>query len=663
MILDQIRLVLFEGQNEDNAKNKLKSAGKESAYEDLLSITSEYKKDPAGKNNKHLPKLVDFYLNDNVDIDTLKDYYVRFITNTRLKTKPIDDINSFSDFEQLVDNTQTQENIPSGDISDDSPIYENEDVKIFLGDTKNKCIKYGQDKKFGFCISRTDASNLYHGYRSKGATFYFVYFKNDTAKNGNAPKDLIVIHVYPNGKYMINYASPNHDNNIDKTEIIKQFPTLNDAFEKDILVYRPFSEKEEYVYNNILGKSSITDFKKLDDKLMWIELGKKIRGSEWGNLGPSKEEIIKKYIEVGLYEIPDDVLVDYPKLQKRYEQKMYQTMTMKIENGLAHDLNTIEKNILSNLVKNGKLSDTLIDGIIKSENFFSYFITTISNGKNLPDKILDTIVTNTDYLYDYVRYMIKWGDGLSEIPEKIYNGIKNPKNIIPIMRLFGMEGIEIPYEFIDIIANSIELSSEFVIKSGKDYSHIPKKIINTLLSSENKKSIVYMKMLNDPYLREFPEEILNSMTNVDSEFAYKYIIKKPPTSYKIPAKILIAALKYGQEGRTVATHLVKNSYKYEDDFIQEIQKHPDVALTLANNYIREDIDVPQFIIDTISTSAKHSMMYATTMGYKDIPQEIINGIQKDPDLFEYFKTKVGNNYTIVNESIKYIRYNLNNIFR
>lgn len=68
-IYESMESVLVEGQNEERAKKQLSKAGKIDAYEQLLSITEPYKNDPNGKNNKHLPKLVDFYLENQPIIE------------------------------------------------------------------------------------------------------------------------------------------------------------------------------------------------------------------------------------------------------------------------------------------------------------------------------------------------------------------------------------------------------------------------------------------------------------------------------------------------------------------------------------------------------------------------------------------------------------------
>jgi hypothetical protein len=272
--------------------------------------------------------LVKFFLEGQA-IEIIRNYYERFISNTKINQKPIDNL-TFQQFEELVDNAVVSVNVKSKK-SGDNAVYEDRNVKILLGDTREKCIEYGKESKYGFCISRTDASNLYWGYRDKGATFYFVNFKNKTAQ-AKAPSDLIVIHAYPNDQYQINYAIPNADHPKSKEEIVKEFPVLNGLLGK-VIVNKEFTEKEKEILK-VKDARSITSLKKLEEKLIYLELGNPIEDYEWTRLKKSGEsafnEIVKKYIEVGLNDIPEEVIKD-TKFENRYWDKIKQRMDIKVD--------------------------------------------------------------------------------------------------------------------------------------------------------------------------------------------------------------------------------------------------------------------------------------------------------------------------------------------
>lgn len=321
---------IMEGQNEDRALAMLKKAGKEQFYNSLLELTAD-----KNNKNKHLPILVKFFL-EGQSIDIIKNYYDRYASNTKLNQKPIDNL-TFQQFEQMVDSAIVSTNVKSKTL-DDKPLYEDQNVKIYLGDTKEKCIKYGQGSKYGFCIARSDTSNLYWGYRSRGATFYFVYFKNSYAK-ADAPSDLIVIHAYPNEQYQVNYAIPNKDFVKSKKEIVNEFPALDGILGK-VIVHREHTpeEKKKMEVNNA---SEIGDLKTLEDQLLFVEMGNPIHynkgvDDEWKVLKKKVSEqnfneILKKYIEVGMYDIPKHIIKG-SKYEQRYKKKLIQRAEAKTEN-------------------------------------------------------------------------------------------------------------------------------------------------------------------------------------------------------------------------------------------------------------------------------------------------------------------------------------------
>ena len=375
---------LLEGQNENTAKALLKNAGKEDSYEPLLSITEPFKSTTQGKNNKHLPKLVNFYL-EGIPPQTIQEYYYRFIKNDKINNKPIDKL-EFKEFEQLVDSTATKVDIEDKQI-DEKPIYEDDNVQIFLGNSKEKCIKYGQGRKYGFCISRLDNSNLYHGYRKDGATFYFIYFKNKESQN-KAPENLIVIHAYPDNQYQINYSTPNRDDRITKDEILEQFPVLEPIFDK-IIKYIPHSEKEERIYNIIQNTQSINDLKTLDDKLLFIEMGKEIENSDWKNIPENiLQTILSKYVEVGNYDIPHEFETTYPKLWKRYIEKLKQRVNIKLSNEIIN-LSDDEKTIIQN-TPDIVLPET-INNISKDPHNAYKYASEVLKGQNVPQVIYNAL--------------------------------------------------------------------------------------------------------------------------------------------------------------------------------------------------------------------------------------------------------------------------------
>jgi len=387
-----IEYYLLEGQNEDQAKAILKKNGLDKDYDKLLSITSSYRNTPQGKNNKHLRVLAAWYTKDKIDLNILNDYYSRFINNTKINVKPIDKL-SFSDFEQLVDSTVTQTNKDSKTEDLGKPYFENDGVTVYYADTKEKAIKYGQGSKYGFCISRLDFGNLYHGYRKNGATFYFVYFKQPQEK---AKEGFVVIHAYPNNRYNINYATENRDFDKTKKDILDEFPILTNVFDK--LKYQPLSAKEEQLYNVVEKTKSITDLKTVDLQLMYIELGKEIQDDEWDKL-KQKELLLKKYIEVSMHDIPDNFEKEYPKLWNRHIQKLKQRVDIKTQNRNSNFTKQEIKYVVSDFIKNKPYDP--ISQLVLGNSVRSFIYAKTLDFKNVSDNVLKTISTDLTQCHEY----------------------------------------------------------------------------------------------------------------------------------------------------------------------------------------------------------------------------------------------------------------------
>jgi hypothetical protein len=92
-------ILLLEGQHEELAKRKLEKAGKLDAYEKL----AELDKTPT---KKHLPKLVDFFL-EKIDINTIKICYNQFL-DSKLRSVDINKYKKWQEFETKTANGQSQ---------------------------------------------------------------------------------------------------------------------------------------------------------------------------------------------------------------------------------------------------------------------------------------------------------------------------------------------------------------------------------------------------------------------------------------------------------------------------------------------------------------------------------------------------------------------------
>ena len=112
------------------------------------------------------------------------------------------------ELEEVVLNYMKKDNPKSykGD-SDLDLVYRNDELLIYVGDTKEKCIRYGEG--YNFCISSHGKENLYHSYRyERNGTPYFIFNNNlapskevDDADEEDKifldPNHLLVLFVHP----------------------------------------------------------------------------------------------------------------------------------------------------------------------------------------------------------------------------------------------------------------------------------------------------------------------------------------------------------------------------------------------------------------------------------------------------------------------------------
>jgi hypothetical protein len=140
----------------------------------------------------------------------------------------------FEDLEQLLDgafSTTSKEKSKTNSAETDADmIYNNPSngISIYLGDARHKCIKYGKNQYYGWCISRVGSGNMYGGYRfrsgeGKNKMFYFVIDSTATDEklpNGYFvnPYNAVVINVQENGLYLRTTADNRGDEPYGGTE-------------------------------------------------------------------------------------------------------------------------------------------------------------------------------------------------------------------------------------------------------------------------------------------------------------------------------------------------------------------------------------------------------------------------------------------------------------
>lgn len=215
--------------------------------------------------------------NPNLDINQAKEYIKRF---DQIKSNlPVDkrDILKYSwnDLEQIVAANQSKRT-KAGKINDGEPedanlVYNQNGLRIYVGKTKQACIKYGNG--YNFCISSRGEDNLYKDYRYKQmGTPYFVFDDTKTSERDEYGKfideeHLLVVFTFndedeetgaPSAYYSVTTAdNPGEDEYFTFGSIEQSYPKLKGL--KDIFKHVGIDPKEkaelklEKKYDGLIG--------------------------------------------------------------------------------------------------------------------------------------------------------------------------------------------------------------------------------------------------------------------------------------------------------------------------------------------------------------------------------------------------------------------------
>jgi hypothetical protein len=184
---------------------------------------------------------------------------------------------SFNQVEQLIDTAEARQAIKGRGAQQEQPvagaIYDKDNLVIFKGDARPKCIQYGQG--YSWCISRNDSSNLYTRYRFAGnnPVFYFVFDK-DRVKDDEL--HAVVIHVDKNNKYQLTTSRNDGDHEVSWEEITRHLPKL--ARLKSLFKPQPITDEERSDYLKYGKEVSDQVFSRFTyaEKAKYIEYGNEL---------------------------------------------------------------------------------------------------------------------------------------------------------------------------------------------------------------------------------------------------------------------------------------------------------------------------------------------------------------------------------------------------
>ncbi len=230
-----------------------------------------------------------------------------------------------------VKDSDEEEEYKNREVSDNSDvIYEDENIVVYVADSRQKTIKYGKlSGNPNLCISTLGTGNYYWKYRlgkfrgdGLGMTTYFVISKDGDQKK-NVLVDVLGDEDGPsrtNNKLSYNTITPNSDRDITQENLIKLYPTLAPVFEQGKFTFIPYTEKELRGFHIEERVDSILspDLKTKEDVNMFIELGRTISEDEWAQIKESNSPvldfkyILQKYVEGdNAITIPQSVIEKY----------------------------------------------------------------------------------------------------------------------------------------------------------------------------------------------------------------------------------------------------------------------------------------------------------------------------------------------------------------
>lgn len=290
-----------------------------------------------------------FQKEDDLLNDTVIEYYInRF---EQLKNSPKitqKDITkyTFKELEEIVDKfpnpnkeKEMSGNENTADVSGEA-IYNKNGIEVYLGDEQHKCVSYRKafekdtQGRYSWCVARSDASNLFNGYRfQKGyRVFYFIINRNLPISE---PNHVCVIHVFTDGKY--GYTSSKNDgdkDNLSWEQVLEIVPYLKDVpqslFQSKELTP---SEKEKEKYVKRVNDVDLVGTFGYEGTKNYIIIGvHKLNEWQFNKLVLEKQyELLNVYINIGHNITKEQLNMLTEPLQKNYARMGLQLESDKLD--------------------------------------------------------------------------------------------------------------------------------------------------------------------------------------------------------------------------------------------------------------------------------------------------------------------------------------------
>ena len=256
----------------------------------------------------------------------------------------IDSYKIWKELEDFVDYVKSQVDV-SGKTSyknikvDAEPIHTDNDLIIYYADTPQACVTYKGDVPYGWCIARSDASNMFYTYRFKEQepSFYFVKNKErtnkelETFKGGNFIDKYhffviqVVRYADPENKdqkqYVVTSAQNDGDIEMSWNDILKLEPKLTNK--QNIFISKPLGPKERELHKKFINGISDSEFANLpyDEKDMYLNIyvrqDRPITDNQFKNL---PLDLKNKYIGFAVGFSDEQLQMIDSQLYKRYQE-------------------------------------------------------------------------------------------------------------------------------------------------------------------------------------------------------------------------------------------------------------------------------------------------------------------------------------------------------
>jgi hypothetical protein len=225
------------------------------------------------------------------------DQFDRLKNDPKIKEKDIAKY-SFVELEHVIDSNflirPTSRNI------DDEPIYRQGSLTVWEAGNREECVAIGRGESW--CVSRTDASNMYNSYRYRMNEPHF-YFVKDSSKDDSDKWSFFVVMPFANGTFGLasraNTQPFSGSEEYSWEEVIKHAPALKSL--RRLFATKPLTDEEKTIANLVSKQIDVPDLLKHFKKLSLVEhyIGwlHELSNEQFVNL--TNKELRMKYINTG----------------------------------------------------------------------------------------------------------------------------------------------------------------------------------------------------------------------------------------------------------------------------------------------------------------------------------------------------------------------------